>query len=320
MKKNKKIISITKTNEIDVQKLCIDNGLIIVNKDSIKSWNTIKRPAINRVGFELLGHFYNNDISMNIIGFGTMESKFMDTINDDELSKKLVNIFKHHPPLIISSINVNDRNKSIILKEATKYNIPVVFTETQLSFIITTLGAYISEFFAPLEFVHGSLVIINSIGVLIIGDSGVGKSEAVLELVQRGHTFVSDDSVNIKRIGNKFVGSSPEITKNFLEARGLGLIDMKLIYGNRSIKEKANINLVVELKHSEKDDNIHFDRLGNEENYFNVLGGKINKIIIPVRSGRNVASLIEVATNLFETKQQGFDILNTIKHRIEDNE
>lgn len=318
--KDNKIISIVKSSEIDVQKLCNDNGLEILNKDRIKTWNTIKRPAINRVGFELLDHFYNSNINMNIIGFGTMESKYMDIVDEKTLSKKLNNIFKHRPPLVICSINVNERNKKNIIEQANRNDIPVVVTETQLSFVITTIGIYIAEYFAPEEFVHGSLVIINGIGVLLIGDSGVGKSEAVLELVQRGHTFVSDDSVNIKRIGNKFVGSSPKITKNLLEARGLGMIDMKLIYGNRSIKDKSDINLVVELKHFEKGDETNFDRLGNQKNYYNVLGGKINKIIIPVRSGRNVASLIEVATNLFESKQQGFDILNTIKERISKND
>lgn len=317
MKKEKETKQI---HQIDVEKLCKDLELKIINKDKIVKWVPIRRPAINRVGLELLGHFYNKDLNMNIIGWGTTESKFMDSIPEEKLRKNLAKVFSYNPPLVICSLGVNDRNKDIILKEASKCGVPVVFTNTQLSFIITTLGTYVAERFSPEQFVHGSFVVINGVGVLIIGDSGIGKSEAVLELIQKGHVFVSDDSVIIKRIGNEFVGMSPEITKNILEARGLGLIDIRAMYGDRVIKHKARISLVVELKQSKSGDSIHFDRLGNEKHYFSILGGKICKTIIPVRLGRNIASLIEVATNLFHSKQIGVDPLKTIQERIEGKE
>lgn len=304
-------------NQIDVKKLCNDLELEVVNKDKIINWVPIKRPAINRVGLELLGHFYNKDLNMNIIGWGTTESKFMNSIPEEKLKKNLAKVFSYNPPLVICSLGVNERNKNIILTEASKCGVPVVFTNTQLSFVITTLGTYVAEKFSPEQFVHGSFVVINGVGVLIIGDSGIGKSEAVLELIQKGHVFVSDDSVIIKRIGNDFFGIAPEITKNILEARGLGLIDIRAMYGNRVIKHKARISLVVELKQSEQGDSLHFDRLGNEKHYFSILGGKICKTIIPVRLGRNIASLIEVATNLFHSKQIGVDALKTIQERID---
>ena len=137
----------------------------------------------------------------------------------------------------------------------------------------------------------------------------------MLELIQRGHQFVCDDAVNIKRIGNEFIGYSPEITKDILEARGLGLIDIKAIYGDRAVRDRTKISLVVELKQPDSQHSVEFDRLGNENDYYLILGGKINKVSIPVRLGRNLASLIEVATNLFASKQGGTDALGIINQR-----
>ena len=301
-----------KKTQIDVQKLCQDNQLEILNLDHINKWYPILRPAINRTGFELLNHFYSKSIT-NIIGWGSTESNYMDRISKEELAQILEKIFLKHPPLVICSNGVNERNRTIILEQANKNHVPVVFSDTQLSLLTTTIGIYIAQYFAPEEFVHGSLVVINGIGVLIIGDSGVGKSEAVLNLIQRGHLFVSDDAVYIQRIGNEFIGYSPAEIKNILEARGLGLLDIRNIYGDRSMQAKTKIDLVVSLIRSEAND---FDRLGNEKNYFFILGGKIDKVNIPVRLGRNVASLIEAAANLFVSKQNGCDALVTVQKRF----
>lgn len=305
--------TINTKNFINVLNLCEDNLLEIINKNNIKNWRNIKRPSINRVGLEIIGHFEIDDLNKNIIGFGTRESNLMDSVDVDQLENNLKRIFKQKPPLVICSNGVNQKNKDLIFKWANEFETPVVFVDTKLSFITTTVGIYIAEHFAPEDFVHGSLVIINGIGVLIVGPSGIGKSEAVIELIQRGHMFVSDDSVIIKRIGNHFIGQSPKITKNILEARGLGLIDIKTIYGEKSIKDKTNIDLVIELK---KDDQYNFDRLGNENYFYDILDGKIKKILIPVRLGRNTASLIEVATSLFISKNEGVDTFKEIQERI----
>lgn len=309
----KKTSTINISKYINVLNLCEDNLLEIVNKEKIKNWREIMRPSINRAGLELIGHFESKDLNKNIVGFGTKESSLMDKLNKKELETNLKNIFDEKPPLIICSNGVSQKNKDLILKFANDSETPVVFSDTKLSFITTTVGIYIAEHFAPQDFVHGSLVIINGIGVLIVGQSGVGKSEAVIELIQRGHMFVSDDSVIIKRVGNHFVGYSPEITKNILEARGLGLIDIKTIYGKKSVKDRTNIELVIELI---KDENFNFDRLGNENHFYKILDGKISKILIPVRPGRNTSSLIEVAASLYITKSDGVDAFKEIQERI----
>ncbi len=310
----KKTITINTNKTIDVLDLCEKNQLEIANKENIKNWRQIKRPSIDRIGLEIVGYFENTSLDKNIIGLGTKESNLMDSISQEDLMNNLQKVFDQKPPLVICSSGVNDKNKKILLEFCNKTDTPIVFSDTKLSFIITTVGVYIAENFAPEDFVHGSLVIIDGVGVLIIGASGVGKSEAVIELIQKGHSFVSDDSVIIKRIGNHFVGFSPEITKNILEARGLGLIDIKSVYGEKTVKGRTSIDLVIELV---KDEEKHFDRLGNENHFYNILGGKIKKVLIPVRLGRNTASLIEVAISLFISKQDGgTDAYVQIQERI----
>ncbi|MGL6125384.1 MAG: HPr(Ser) kinase/phosphatase [Metamycoplasmataceae bacterium] len=312
--KNKKELN----QEINVLELCKENKLEIANEKFVKNWSSISRPAINRAGLELRGYFYSEDcVSKNIIGWGTSESKWMSTISREEKEKSLKNLISKKPPLIICSSGVEEDNRKMIIEIASTYGVPVVLSDLPLSSYITTIGVYLAEKFAQTEFVHGSLVIINGIGVMIIGASGVGKSEVILELIQKNHIFVSDDAVHIKRIGNNFIGSSPEITKDILEARGLGLMDIRSTYGDRAIRTKTNIDLVVELNHSE--DISNFDRIGNKNLSYSILGGKINKINIPVKAGRSVSSLVVAAANLFVSKQSGIDALKIIEERSIEN-
>ncbi|MGL4343520.1 MAG: HPr(Ser) kinase/phosphatase [Metamycoplasmataceae bacterium] len=301
------------SKEISVIEFCNDNKLEIINKDKIKITTTIKRPAINRLGLELKGFIENENLNKNIIGWGTVESHWMSSIDKKDLDLTLSKIFNYNPPLVICSKGVSEENKKIIVKNATKFNVPVVFSDLPLSSITTTIGVYLSSFFAQSEFVHGSLIIINSIGVLVIGKSGIGKSEVILDLVQKNHIFVSDDAVLIKRIGNNFIGESPLLTQDILEARGLGLMNIRAIYGEKSIRKSTTIDLVVELEHYEATS--QFDRLGNKNLFYLVLGGKINKIKIPVTPGRSVSSLVEAAVNLHISKLNGIDALEIIQNR-----
>jgi HPr kinase/phosphorylase len=160
---------------------------------------------------------------------------------------------------------------------------------------------------------HGSLVIINGVGVMIIGKSGIGKSEALLELIEKGHSFVSDDTVILKKIGNNILGYPSPITKDFVESRGLGLIDIPLIYGLKSVKEYTNVNLVIELISME--DSNRINRLGDKKLFYEIFYEKIPKIQIPVGNGRTLSVLIEAATNVYLIKQKGYNSLNIIDER-----
>lgn len=306
-------------NKISVFDLCQENKLEVVNESSIKKWGTIQRPAINRAGLELKGYYYKaNSISKNIIGWGTSESNWMSSITAEERESSISTLICKNPPLIICSSGVNDKNRKIIIEIASKNNVPVVLSDIPLSSLTTTIGVYLAEKFAQTEFVHGSLIIVNGVGVMIMGASGIGKSEIILELIQNDHIFVSDDAVFVKRIGNNFIGYSPEITKDILEARGLGLLDIRTIYGDRAIRSKTNIDLVVELKHSEEI--VDFDRIGDKNLLYSILGGKISLINIPVKAGRSASSLVIAAASLFISKQNGIDALKIIEERSKQNE
>ena len=299
---------------INVLEFCQENKFEVVNQKSIKKWSNIQRPAINRAGLELKGYFYReNSISKNIIGWGTSESNWMLSISNEERENSLNTLICKKPPLIICSSGVNEENRKLIIEIATKHEVPVVLSDIPLSSLTTTIGVYLAEKFAQTEFVHGSLIIINGVGVMIIGASGIGKSEVILELIQKEHIFVSDDAIFIKRIGNNFIGYSPEITKDILEARGLGLLDIRTIYGDRAIRTKTNIDLVVELIHSK--DIVDFDRIGDKNLSYSILGGKISKMSIPVKAGRSASSLVVAAANLLISKQSGVDVLKLIEER-----
>lgn len=171
---------------------------------------------------------------------------------------------------------------------------------------------------AKVEAVHASLAIINGVGVMIKGPSGIGKSEALIELLQKGHTFVSDDTVELYRIGDTFYGRPAALTEGLLEARGIGLVNIPFIYGAKAVKEKTSVELVVELQPAEVQNEL--DRLGNKDLRFEVLQGNIPLIQIPAVSGRSMASLIEAAVNVYLARKAGMDPLAMIAERNRGNE
>lgn len=165
--------------------------------------------------------------------------------------------------------------------------------------------------------VSGGMLQVNGLGVLIRGDSGVGKSESSLELISRGWRFVSDDVTNIKKVsGNKLVGTSPAVSRNFMEIRGLGIINIKQIFGSKSVCKRSKIDLIINLKKWEQDK--EYDRLGLESlKKYELLGAKIPQIIIPVAPGRNIATLIEVACKVQMLREKGYHAPQEIKNRID---
>lgn len=304
-----------KNKEILVTKIIKKFNLDIINKDFITEFHSIYEPAIKRVGLELAGVKTARLYNRNIICWGTNESVYLEQAGEQDALAKIENILSQVPPLMILSKGVSEKVKEWVLKIANKYIIPVNFSKMSTSQVVTSIGTYLSDYFANQEMVHGSLVSVGGVGVLIVGESGSGKSEATLDLVQRGNIFISDDSVLIKQIGSNFYGTSPEITKDFIEVRGIGLIDVKFTYGIRSVTEGSVIHLVVELV-TIKDNTFHnFDRLGIEYQKYPILNGSIRKIQIPVKQGFSAASLIEAAVSSYLAKKEGLDIIREINRR-----
>lgn len=300
-------------NKVSVAKIISKYNLQLLNGESIDKFANIFKPSIYRLGLELAGEIIISSPIHNIVGWGTSEYIWFKSLKIEVLEKKLRNIFVWKPPLILLSVGFKDDIIEIILRLASEYKIPIVKSNDHLSHSISIISTYLVEKFSQRESVHASSIIVNGVGVMVIGKSGVGKSEAILELVQKGYIFVSDDTVNISRLGNHFIGRPAPITRNLLEVRGIGLLDIKHTYGSALTKSKLYIDLVVELIIPDK--NIQFDRLGNADLEYHILGGSIKKVQIPVQHGRNTSSLIEAAVNWFITQKDNVDPLKIIEER-----
>ncbi|WP_029512596.1 HPr(Ser) kinase/phosphatase [Mycoplasmopsis iners] len=300
---------------INVKKIIEKFNIQIANAEHELSYRDILDPAVKQVGLELAGEMVSSRHHKNVICWGTAESLFFKKIGKRNAIKAIDEVLKIKPPLLILSKGVKEIHQQWIVKIATKYKIPVYCANASTASVMTTIGTYLTDFFSKEEQVHGCLVSIGGTGVLIIGKSGVGKSEATLELIQRGHVFISDDAVLIKHIGGNFYGTSPELTRNYIEVRGIGLIDVKYTYGIKAITSGAVIDLVVELIIPEG--NNQFDRLGIEYLRYPVLDGSIVKTQIPVRNGFSAASLIEAAVSTYLARREGFSVLEQLEQRKE---
>ena len=180
---------------------------------------------------------------------------------------------------------------------------------------VLNITNYLNNRLAPRITRHGVLVDVYGVGILINGDSGVGKSEAALELVKRGHRLVADDVVDIKRVSDKrLIGESPEVVRHFMEIRGIGIIDISAMYGIGSVIHSKSIDMVVKLELWQKDK--EYDRLGLTEEFTEIMGVKVPLIELPIRPGRNVAIVLEVAARNFRLKQQGYNAAKELDNRL----
>ena len=171
---------------------------------------------------------------------------------------------------------------------------------------------------APCISIHGVLVDVYGVGVLIMGESGIGKSEAALELIKRGHRLVTDDVVEIRKVSDEtLVGSAPDITKHFIELRGIGIVDVKSMFGVQSVRETQNIDLVITLEDWSREK--EYDRLGLEEEYTEFLGNKVVCHSIPIRPGRNLAIIVESAAVNYRQKQMGYNAAQELYKRVQEN-
>lgn len=300
---------------INVKKIIQKFDLEIVNNNQELEYRNIYHPAVIQLGLELAGQIQSIKYRRNVICWGSNENDFFIKIGKEKAIETIENVLKVCPPFLILSSGIKPQQKKWILPIANKYKIPVYCANYPTATIMTTIGTYLSDFFSEEVQVHGCLISIGGTGVLIVGKSGVGKSEATLELLQRGHIFVSDDAVLIKHIGGNYYGTSPKLTRNFIEVRGIGLIDIKYTYGIKSIMQGVVIDLVVELIAA--NEKVNFDRLGIEYLHYPILDGSIVKTQIPVRNGFSAASLIEAAVSTYLARKDGFNVLEQIEKRKE---
>lgn len=295
-----------------VKKIIQQFEIELVNNDADTS-REVESASMHRMGIELSSDAVVGQ-SPNIIGWGTKERKFLDTKSSEYVKKVIAKIITKKTPLVFLSMGMNEgKTKDIILDVCKSTKTPVVSSESHLSEINIMISPYLAAYLSPSVTIHASLVIVNGYGVVIRGKSGIGKSEAVLELIQKGNSFVSDDSVVIKRIGNKFFGEPASITRGVLEVRGIGLIDVPFVYGQSTLKEQAEINLIVDLIDSQEIKDV--DRLGSKEMDFKVLNGSIPRVELPIKIGRSTSVLVETAIEAFVSRKKGMNAIALINKR-----
>jgi HPr kinase/phosphorylase len=267
---------------------------------------------VNRPGLQIAGFFDYFD-SKRIQIFGMVEKTYLEEFSPEERCTKIGEFFKRGIPALIITREMDIFPE--ILEMGKKYGINILRTQMSTSGFMSALIAYLNVELAPRITRHGVLVEVYGEGVLILGESGVGKSETAVELMKRGHRLVADDAVEIKRVSSKaLVGSSPEVIRHFIEMRGIGIVDVKKIFGMGAVKDTEKIDLVIHIEPWQKDK--QYDRLGLTDTYTNILGIDIPSLTIPVRPGRNLAVIFEIAAMNNRQRRMGYNAAEELNNRL----
>ena len=274
--------------------------------------NKVLSSNINRTGLALSG-FFSYFPTHRVQIFGKTEFSYLNKMKKDAKEKCLKQLFLHKFPCIIVTSGLKPLNEMIELSN--EKSIPLLCSSVETQELMQKFAFYLESELAPSMTLHGDLVEVYGVGVLILGDSGVGKSETALEMIERGHRLIADDVIRIKREpGRTLSGSSNEILKHYMEIRGLGIIDIKNLFGTRSVRDKKRAELIVYLEEWKK--NKPYDRLGLKEQRCSILGVPVSKLIVPVRPGRNLAIIIEVAALNHRLKKIGINSARELENEI----
>ncbi len=297
---------------VTLKQLVDEFNLEVICEGTDLSKRKVISTELNRPGLPITGFFeYFQPERLQILG--RVEYTYLKNMTSAERLKIFTEIAAQDVPAIIIT-----RGQEVfpeIVEGAKTNNIPVFRTEEQSSKFMAAVISYLSVALAPRITRHGVLVEVYGEGLLILGESGVGKSETAIELVKRGHRLVADDAVEIKRVSDKtLVGTSPDIIRHFIELRGIGIVDVRRIFGMGAIKETEKIDLVVNLE--VWDHNKQYDRLGLVTEYTDILGLQVPCLNIPVRPGRNLAVVLEVAAMNNRQKKLGYNPAEELNNRL----
>ena len=270
----------------------------------------INRPALQLTGY--LEHFENERVQI----IGHVEYTYLLHLSRENKMEAFERFVASKIPCVIFSTKTEPDEDMINL--AIKYDVPIFVTDQTTSTFMAEIIRWLNVELAPCISIHGVLVDVYGEGVLIMGESGIGKSEAALELIKRGHRLVSDDVVEIRRVSDAtLVGSAPVITRHFIELRGIGIIDVKTLFGVESVKDTQSIDLVIKLEEWDKDR--EYDRLGLEEEYTEFLGNRVVCHSLPIRPGRNLAVIVESAAVNHRQKKMGYNAAQELYRRVQEN-
>lgn len=294
-----------------VEELSLRNATPDIDMTDIK----LVVPDINRPALQLTG-FYEHFASERVEIIGYVEYSYLMSLDREAKIKAYETLLAHKIPCII--FTTQQEPDEDMLRLAKEYQVPTLCTARATSEFMAEIIRWLTEELAPCITIHGVLVDVYGEGVLIMGESGIGKSEAALELIRRGHRLVSDDVVEIRKISDvTLIGTAPDITKHFIELRGIGIIDVKTLYGVENVKDSQSIDLVIKLEEWNKDK--EYDRLGLEEEYTEFLGNKVVCHSLPIRPGRNLAVIVETAAVNHRQKKMGYNAAQELYKRVQEN-
>ena len=267
---------------------------------------------INRCGLQLAG-FYDFFDNERLQMIGKVETTFLSRFTSERRRSTFERLFETNIPALIITRDITPFEEC--MEMARKYNVPILRTKEDTSSTMGALLASLKLHLAPRVTLHGVLIEVYGEGILILGDSGVGKSETAIELVKRGHRLIADDAVEIKRASSKtLVGSAPDIIRHFIELRGIGIVDVRRLFGMAAVKMTERVDLIINLE-IWKEGKV-YDRLGADTEYTDILGLKIPSLTVPVKPGRNLAVIIEVAAMNDRNKRMGYNAAQELSDRL----
>ena len=274
----------------------------------------ISNPELNRPALQLAGFMeYFDHTRIQVIGL--VEHAYVNSLSATERIKAFERLFSYQIPCLIMARDFKPVEEVMTL--ALRYRVPILGTSMPTSLFEARTLRLLEISLAPMIAIHGVLVDVFGEGVLILGDSGIGKSEAALELIKRGHRLVADDTVEIRRYSEReLMGRAPEVTRYLMELRGIGVIDVKALYGVECVEDEKRISMVIRLESWEKGK--IFNRLALREEYVEYLGNKLVCYTVPMSPGRNSAVIVETAAVNFRQKRMGYDAAQELERRVEE--
>lgn len=300
------------SDKITVSELAKQIGLISLTDKINLDEHFITLPDINRPSLQLTG-FWDCFEPNRVQIVGNVEYMYLQKLTPEDRFHAYEEFFSQPIPCVVFARSL--RPEEAIIELAYKKNIPLLSSSFPTSAISAEVIRWLHVRLAPMVSVHGVLMDVYGEGVLITGESGIGKSEAAIELIKRGHRLVSDDVVEIRRVSDQsLVGSSPEMTKYLIEVRGIGIIDVKTLFGVGAVKDTQNIDVVIQLEEWTK--TTSYDRMGMEEQYIQYLGKDVPCYKLPVRPGRNLAVIVEVAAMNHRQQQMGYNAAKDLWDRV----
>ncbi len=300
---------------VTVEKMAEKMDLKNLTPDVDMSCIEIISPDINRPALQLTGYFdYFDAERIQLIGF--VEWTYLQHVDEEHKRKVYEQLLSYEIPCLVFSTDLDP--DEILLEMATEKQRPVLQTHKSTMSFMAEAIRWLRVELAPMITIHGVLVDVYGEGLLIMGESGIGKSEAALELVKRGHRLVSDDVVEIRKVSDQtLVGTAPDMTRHFIELRGIGIVDVQHLFGISSVKETQSIDLVIKLEDWSRDK--EYDRLGMEEEYTEFLGTKVVCHSLPIRPGRNLAVICESAAVNHRQKKMGYNAAQELYRRFQAN-